>query len=258
MVKTPFLDAASQVFEDRLIAEKFLEDMRWPEGNFCPDCGGDSVTRKTPGSGGYKCNNCSRSWSLRQGTCMEGSKLRLDCWAVACTLYRAGLRGPEFQERFEQITDVRKLTAAKILERLSLGGLPGPADATPDQVGPLGKRRGPVRLDGRPRTLNQSWNPHWLIPLSVGALGGAVTTAVAWIALGLSTGESAQEASLTQRYVGELPSKDGQPSHVSWVGPIRVATKINIGETSPVALDRHLEAVQTAIGRSEALSVEPK
>ena len=83
-----------RMFPDDATAEKFFADERWPAGVGCPSCGSLSVQAGSKHkSMPYRCRDCSRFFSVRTGTVMEGSKLGYQTWALASYLMITNLKG---------------------------------------------------------------------------------------------------------------------------------------------------------------------
>ena len=73
------------MFSDEAEAVRWLEELRWPNGPFCPKCGSFNVQagirHKTMT---HRCRDCANRpmFSLRMGTIMEGTKLPYRVWVV--------------------------------------------------------------------------------------------------------------------------------------------------------------------------------
>jgi transposase-like protein len=76
---------AVRYFADLDICTEFVADLRWPNGPFCPRCGGREysylTTRRL-----WKCKACKRQYSVKLGTIFEDSPLGLDKWLPAIWL----------------------------------------------------------------------------------------------------------------------------------------------------------------------------
>jgi transposase-like protein len=76
---------AVRYFADLDVATQFVADLRWPNGPFCPSCGGREysylTTRRI-----WKCKTCKRQYSVKVGTIFEDSPLGLDKWLPAVWL----------------------------------------------------------------------------------------------------------------------------------------------------------------------------
>jgi transposase-like protein len=90
-------DLTNPVFTDETKAREFLEATRWPDGPFCPHCGGvENITRlegKSHRPGLLKCNQCSGHFSVTVGTLFERSHIPLHKWLLAMHLMSASKKG---------------------------------------------------------------------------------------------------------------------------------------------------------------------
>lgn len=60
----------------------FVAEMRWPDGNECPRCGGGGFSfLKTRMM--FKCKTCQKQYSVKVGTIFEDSPVGLDKWLTA-------------------------------------------------------------------------------------------------------------------------------------------------------------------------------
>ena len=78
-------------------ARRYLENIRWPNGPFCPYCGsfddakalgGDSM-----GPGWYHCGKCRKKFTVRVGTVFERSHIALHKWLLGFRLYASSKKG---------------------------------------------------------------------------------------------------------------------------------------------------------------------
>src|SRR5690348_15189520 len=89
------------IFTDANQARIWFEQMRWPNGPFCPHCGNsdqDKITGlhgKAHRPGVYQCNEpeCREQFTVTVGTVMERSKIPLNKWLLAMHLMGAGKKG---------------------------------------------------------------------------------------------------------------------------------------------------------------------
>jgi transposase-like protein len=76
---------AIQYFSDLDVATDFVAKLRWPNGPYCPRCGGVEYsylkTRRL-----WKCKECKKQYSVKLGTIFEDSPLGLDKWLPAVWL----------------------------------------------------------------------------------------------------------------------------------------------------------------------------
>ncbi len=80
-------------FPDDNAAERWLEQERWPDGPVCPDCGSANHTHTTHKTMKYRCKDCRQFFSVRKDSIMEGSKIKLQHWAIAIYMATTGLKG---------------------------------------------------------------------------------------------------------------------------------------------------------------------
>ena len=67
---------------------KFLENIRFKEGAYCPLCGSVHVARKTEKKhiGRWNCHDCKSSFKVVRGTMFHGTKIPLQKWFLAIVL----------------------------------------------------------------------------------------------------------------------------------------------------------------------------
>ncbi len=76
----------------------YLENVRWNGKPICPHCGSISenhykLTQNGEFKGLYKCRDCGKRFTVRQGTMFEGSNLPLKKWFYAIYLFLSHKRG---------------------------------------------------------------------------------------------------------------------------------------------------------------------
>lgn len=78
-------------------ARKFLENIRWPDGPFCPYCGSPDDVKalggESMGSGWYHCGECRRKFTVRVGTVFERSHIQLHKWLLGFRMYASSKKG---------------------------------------------------------------------------------------------------------------------------------------------------------------------
>ena len=84
---------AVQTFGDKVQAESWFIERRWPAGVRCGRCDGSNITERPASQQRFWCKNCRRSFSVKTGTLMEGSNLTYSQWALAFFLYSTNLKG---------------------------------------------------------------------------------------------------------------------------------------------------------------------
>ena len=74
----------AKLFPDHESARKYLEKRRWPHGPDCPECGSVEIyTRSNGRAGNFDCRACGKAFSVRTGTVLERSKIKLHIWLFA-------------------------------------------------------------------------------------------------------------------------------------------------------------------------------
>ena len=85
---------AVQQFSDEEAVEGMFIEARWPNGMACPKCGSVNIkARPTRKPQPFRCNDCRGDFSVKTGTVMEGSNLKLGKWALAAYLMTTNLKG---------------------------------------------------------------------------------------------------------------------------------------------------------------------
>ena len=86
----------ADMFRDEDHAREWVENFRWPNGPYCPECGSfnvqSDIKHKTAT---HRCRDCPGRtfFSLRKGSIMEGSKLPYRVWAVGIYLFTTNIKG---------------------------------------------------------------------------------------------------------------------------------------------------------------------
>jgi transposase-like protein len=91
------IDMTNPIFNDEAKALEHLEQIRWPDGPFCPHCGeAEKVYRlhgKAHRDGLIHCNSCEGSFTVRTGTVLESSHVPLHKWVLAYRLMNSSKKG---------------------------------------------------------------------------------------------------------------------------------------------------------------------
>lgn len=100
----------------------YLENMRWNGEPICPHCGSISaehykLMQNGEFKGLYKCKDCRKRFTVRQGTMFEGSNLPLKKWFYAIYLFLSHKRGISSCQLARDI-DVTQKTAWFMLHRI--------------------------------------------------------------------------------------------------------------------------------------------
>jgi transposase-like protein len=95
-MRTPEL-LSDPVYHDEEAARLYLQEVRWPEGVYCPFCGtldgikplgGDSM-----GPGWFYCETCQDKFTVRVGSIFERSHIPLHKWLLAFRLMSSSKKG---------------------------------------------------------------------------------------------------------------------------------------------------------------------
>ena len=82
------------MFPDEESAVKWFEEIRWPDGRYCPHCGSTDTKPKPGGKPQpYRCSTCHKHFSCKIGTVMESSRLPVRKWVIAMYLMSTNLKG---------------------------------------------------------------------------------------------------------------------------------------------------------------------
>ena len=93
------INLTDPIYQDADLAREHLEALQWPDGPVCPHCGNVDGTRitklqgKSTRPGVYKCNECSKPFSVTVGTVFERSHIPLNKWLLAVHLMAASKKG---------------------------------------------------------------------------------------------------------------------------------------------------------------------
>ena len=84
-------------FKDDHTAREHLEQIRWPDGPYCPHCGSTDRIRvlngKSHRDGLHKCYDCNGHFTVTVGTLFERSKIPLHKWFIAVYLLCSSKKG---------------------------------------------------------------------------------------------------------------------------------------------------------------------
>ena len=113
------------MFPDDASAERWLEDQRWPDGRFCPDCGSTNIAvckdrKPMP----YRCRDCRQHFSVRKGTSMQASKIGARKWVIALYLMSTGIKGTSSMKLYREV-GIRQATAWFLMQRIREGFMVG-------------------------------------------------------------------------------------------------------------------------------------
>jgi transposase-like protein len=84
-------------YHDDDAAREAFEAVRWPDGPYCPHCGGfDTVAPlggKSMGPGWYWCNKCREKFTVRVGSVLERSHIPMHKWMLAFRFMASSKKG---------------------------------------------------------------------------------------------------------------------------------------------------------------------
>src|ERR1700683_1497845 len=81
----------SSWFHDEASCQSYLENLRWPNGFVCPNCGGSRAWRTSAGL--FLCQGCRKKTSVTSGTIFHRSHLSLVTWFAAVWLVTTDKNG---------------------------------------------------------------------------------------------------------------------------------------------------------------------
>ena len=115
-----------QMFPDEAASQKWLEDIRWADGErFCPHCGSLKTTvvkNETPMP--YHCGECRQYFSVKTGTVMQSSKVALQNWVIAMYLMSTSLKGVSSMKLHRDLGVTQK-TAWMLAQKIRQGWIDG-------------------------------------------------------------------------------------------------------------------------------------
>lgn len=115
-------------FHDEAAAYRWVEARVWPTGRVCPHCGvvGDSgaLKGKSTRIGTYKCYSCRKPFTVKVGTIMEGSHVKMHIWLQAMHLMASSKKGIS-SNQLARVLGVDIKTAWFMSHRIRLAMAPG-------------------------------------------------------------------------------------------------------------------------------------
>ena len=107
MLHLKFESSLAPYFADEDKAIALVEKLMWPEGPFCPHCGGvDKIYRlkgKSTRKGLLKCGHCRKQFTVTVGTIFEGSHIPLTKWLMAIYLMCSSKKGVSANQIHRQL-----------------------------------------------------------------------------------------------------------------------------------------------------------
>ena len=115
-----------QMFPDEATSRKWLENIRWPNGErHCPNCGSlktSAVPNERPMP--YHCGECREYFSVKTGTVMQSSKVPLQKWVIAMYLLSTSLKGVSSMKLHRDLGLTQK-TAWLLAQKIRQGWIDG-------------------------------------------------------------------------------------------------------------------------------------
>jgi transposase-like protein len=95
-MRTPEL-LSDPAYHDEDAARAYLEEVRWPDGPFCPFCGSLETVKAlggpSMGRGWYYCSACQDKFTVRVGSIFERSHIPIHKWLLAFRLMASSKKG---------------------------------------------------------------------------------------------------------------------------------------------------------------------
>jgi len=82
-----------EMFPDEESAREYFENLLWKNGRYCGHCGSVRTIRPKHSTMPYWCQDCRKTFSVRQGTILEESRISLRKWLLAMYLLNTNLKG---------------------------------------------------------------------------------------------------------------------------------------------------------------------
>ncbi|MXY42004.1 MAG: IS1595 family transposase [Rhodospirillaceae bacterium] len=136
----------TDLFPDEPSAVAWFEAIRWANGRFCGHCG-STETSEVPNAKPmpYWCKGCRSYFSVRTGTSIEKSRLKLRKWVFAIYLEATSLKGVSSMKLHRDLNVTQKTAwymLHRIRESFALGSGPtfaGPVEADETFIGGVRK-----------------------------------------------------------------------------------------------------------------------
>jgi transposase-like protein len=150
-MRTP-TNLSDPVYTDEDKAREHLEALRWPEGVFCPYCGGLGKIRllagkQSMGPGWWWCGDCSEKFTVRVGSVFERSHIPLHKWLLGFRFMASSKKGMSAHQLHRTLGISYKsawFMAHRIREAMSdadptpMGGSGNPLEVDEAYIGPSG------------------------------------------------------------------------------------------------------------------------
>jgi transposase-like protein len=128
------LQEAVLYFKDPETCTTFMAQLRWPDGVTCPYCEGKAVSYLSSRRI-WKCMNkeCHRQFSVKVGTVMEDSPIKLDKWLAAMWMITNAKNGISSYE-IHRALDITQKSAWFLMHRIRLAMQTGTFEKMSGQV----------------------------------------------------------------------------------------------------------------------------
>jgi transposase-like protein len=160
-MRTPEL-LSDPVYHDEEAARLYLQEIRWPDGVFCPFCGTlDDIKPlggKSMGPGWFYCPACQDKFTVRVGSTFERSHIPLSKWLLAFRLMASSKKGISAHRLHRTLAITYKsawFLAHRIRECMAdtdptpLGGKDKLVEADETEIGRAGDPEDSVFVNGR-------------------------------------------------------------------------------------------------------------
>lgn len=106
-------------FPTKEAAIAHLEQVRWPDGPVCPQCGADTVSRKVERGQAdrLQCWSCERSFSATVGTIFHNSHIDLQRWFLLISLMLNAKKGLSAMQAARDL-EMRRPTVWSMMHRI--------------------------------------------------------------------------------------------------------------------------------------------
>ena len=129
------LNLKDPIYNNEIKAREHLEKLRWPDGAYCPRCGGFDVAKlggKAADLGQYNCRDCRKKFTVTVGTVFERSHIPLTKWLLGFQLMTSSKKGMSAHQ-LHRMLDVTYKTAWFMAHRIREAMRPND-----DKAGPKG------------------------------------------------------------------------------------------------------------------------
>lgn len=144
-------------FPTELSAVKWFESILWADGRKCGHCGGTKTREATHKTMPYWCTPCRKYFSVRTGTVLSHSNVKLRKWAIAIYLELTSLKSVSSMKLHRDI-GVTQGTAWFMLQRIreawvqeNFAAFVGPVEVDESYVGGKARNKHKSKRDDGPR-----------------------------------------------------------------------------------------------------------